>query len=280
MTKHLKRKTKLTAILLLTGLVLWDNARLVVSRYTLTTDKTNSGFRIVQISDLHNDRHKTDQVYEKTAKERPDIIVVTGDLIDSVDTDVDLAVGLVRELVEIAPVYYVTGNHEASCPEYDELESRMKELGVSVLRNDHVSVSDEIELYGIDDPNFSWNADKTAGEIIRNKLPALASGIDKTKYNILLSHRPDAFRYGKDFDLILSGHMHGGQFRLPFVGGLLSPERKFFPGYDAGKFSKRSTTMIVSRGIGNSAIPVRLNNPSEIIVIDLIPEKKHVVTKQ
>ena len=273
MIKNKKRALGLTAALLLTGLITRDNVRLSVNKYILPTNKTDIKFRIVQISDFHNSQSKANQVITKTADKKPDIIVITGDLIDSRKTDVRCTVDMGRELMAIAPVYFVTGNHEAGCMEYRDLETQLEELGVVILRNAHVSINDKIELYGIDDPYFSWNIEMSAAKTISGKIASVSTNANKKKYNILLSHRPDAFASGKDFDLILAGHIHGGQFRLPFTGGLLSPDRTFFPRYDAGKFTKESTVMIVSKGIGNSTIPIRLNNAPELTVIDIVPEK-------
>lgn len=279
MTRKQKGLIGFTTALLLTGFVVWDNVRLAVNKYTLQTNKTERKFRIVQISDFHNCRSKLEKTAEKTAGEKPDIIVITGDLIDSRNTDVGCAVDLVKKLAAIAPVYYVNGNHEASTEKYKELEQKIKDAGATALRNDHVSVNDDIELYGIDDPYFSWDINSTVIRTIRSKLSMLSESMNKKKYNILLSHRPDAFVPNKDFDLILSGHIHGGQIRIPFVGGVLSPDRTFFPKYDAGEFTKGSTTMIISKGVGNSTLPVRLNDTPEITVIDIIPESEQEKTQ-
>ena len=199
--------------------------------------------------------------------------MVTGDLIDSRQTDIDIALGFVRQAVEIAPVYYVSGNHESRVGEYERLKAGLEEAGAVVLENRKVQIireGESITLMGIDDPSF--RADYLFGDaasVARMEIENQRGDFDG--YTILLSHRPELFDLYVDtgMDLVFSGHAHGGQFRLPILGGLVAPNQGFFPQYDAGRFDEENTTMIVSRGVGNSIIPIRFNNRPEIVLVTL-----------
>lgn len=205
---------------------------------------------------------------------QPDIIVITGDLIDSQHTDIEIALSFAQEAVKIAPTYYVTGNHEASCSEYDTLKAGLETASITVLEDEVVYLErdgDVIALLGLADPNFTINGD-LFGEVpamVSTKLKGMYE--QETMYSILLSHRPELFEtYAAcGVDLVLSGHTHGGQFRLPVVGGLVAPDQGLFPQYDAGLFTDGNTNMIVSRGLGNSIIPIRFNNRPQIVLIEL-----------
>ena len=203
----------------------------------------------------------------------PDMIVITGDLIDSRQTDIEIALGFAVKAVQIAPVYYVTGNHEARVSEYEQLKTGLTDLGVTVLENQKVQITkdgESITLMGIQDPSF--RTDYLFGDaesVSRQAITSLQNGSDG--FTVLLSHRPELFDLYVDtgMDLVFSGHAHGGQFRLPVIGGLVAPNQGFFPRYDAGQFIEENTTMIVSRGVGNSIIPFRINNPPELVVVEL-----------
>lgn len=215
------------------------------------------------------------QLLELLSESKPDIIVITGDFVDAGHTDIDVAFDFAKVAVNIAPVYYVTGNHEASLSQYDELKTGLEAIGVIVLEDEAIQLKHEketITLIGLSDPNFTLKGDMfgEAPAMVSTKLNSLVD--DESSYTILLSHRPELFEsYAHcNIDLVLSGHAHGGQFRLPFIGGLIAPDQGIFPKYDAGLFTNGSTNMIVSRGLGNSIIPIRFNNRPEVIVIELL----------
>lgn len=281
----MKQSVKKRRILLILAVVLivlvlwmiWGNTTVQTTVYQIHDARLPEGFegyRIAQISDLHNAEFGTDnkKVLSILQKEQPDIIVMTGDLVDSNHTNVDIAVDFARRAVEIAPCYYVTGNHEAWLGEpYAALEQGLKACGVTVLRNQTETLQrgeDTVQLIGIDDPDFAESGsglfDLEAG-IITKEIEMADAG---TGYRILLSHRPEVFSTYVDSGICLAfcGHAHGGQFRLPFVGGLVAPNQGLFPEYDSGVYTKDGTTMIVSRGIGNSIIPVRFNNRPEVVI--------------
>ena len=279
-----KSKTILTLIsfllIILIGWTLWGNTALEVNEYEIVSDRIPQGFdgfRIVQVSDLHNAEfgEGNSKLLELLSQTEPDIIVLTGDLIDSRNTDIEIALAFAREALKIAPVYYISGNHEARVSEYEGLKMGLAEAGVIVLENQKVEITregDSITLMGIDDPSFqeSYLFGDAEG-VAKQTIETLQRESDG--YTILLSHRPELFELYVEtgMDLVFSGHAHGGQFRLPFIGGLVAPNQGFFPKYDAGLFSEDNTTMIVSRGVGNSIIPLRYNNRPEIILVELNP---------
>jgi len=276
-------KNRKTAILLLLCLLLllWllkGSCALEINTHTISSPRIPeefSGFRIAQISDLHNAEFGEDNAHllDKLSGAHPDAIFLTGDLIDSRSTDVSLALSFAEAAVDIAPVYFVTGNHEARVAQYDDLKSGLEKLGVTVLDNQKVTLqkgNSQITIIGIDDPSFLTGylfGDSTS--VTSAALAQLKS--DSDGYTILLSHRPELFDVYADhsMDLVFSGHAHGGQFRIPFVGGLFAPNQGFFPEYDGGLYVSGTTHMLVSRGIGNSIIPLRIHNSPEILVAEL-----------
>lgn len=186
----------------------------------------------------------------------------------------EVALEFARQAIEIAPVYYVSGNHEARVSEYEDLKIGLTEAGVVVLENQKIELSREgerITLIGLDDPSFRedylFGDDEDVVSAFLDELYAESDG-----YTILLSHRPELFDTYVDaeVDLVFSGHAHGGQFRLPFVGGLVAPNQGFFPEYDAGLYTEGTTNMLASRGIGNGIIPIRINSRPEIVVAELL----------
>ena len=284
MMKKPNKKTVLIVsvlVILCLGIwTLWGNIALEVNEYEIVSDRIPeafAGFRIAQVSDLHNKDFGEGygQLLTLLSQINPDIIVVTGDLIDSRQTDLDVALEFAWQAGKIARVYYVSGNHEARVPEYENLKIGLVKAGVVILENQKFEITREgesITLMGIDDPSFQ--EDYLFGDsesVARQAIENLQSESDR--YTVLLAHRPELFETYVDagVDLVFSGHAHGGQFRLPFVGGLVAPNQGFFPEYDAGLFSEGSTTMIVSRGVGNSIIPIRFNNRPEIVVAELKP---------
>ncbi len=273
---NLTRKKELTAAaaIVFAGLAaytVWTDLHVYVSRYSMSTDKVSGHLRIVQISDFHNDRLLGDKMLDKVRREEPDIIVITGDFIDRNRTDISYALDTAEALADIAPVYYVPGNHESAISSYSVLKNGLILRDVTVLDSSPVEISPDIHLYGINDPFFVLYDDSLSRSIIRESLSAAA--LDSSRFNMLLSHRPEAFEEYADsgFDLVFTGHAHGGQFRFPFIGGIFSPGQGLLPEYDAGEFRSGGTTMIVSRGVGNSIMPLRIGNPPEIVVVDINP---------
>lgn len=254
-----------------------DNKRLTVTNIIVENEKIPDafdGFIIAQISDLHNATLDEGNrgIAEALGESSPDIIVVTGDMIDSRHTDIPCALSLAEELTGIAPTYYVTGNHEKRIAESEEFEKSLSSLGVKVMKNEKCKIEKgggSITLIGIDDPTYEEKDPLLFPDLIGGILDDLAEDTDG--YRVLLSHRPELIEtyIESNVDLVFSGHAHGGQFRLPFIGGLFAPGQGVFPKYTSGLYQVDGTDMIVSRGIGNSSFPFRLFDPPELVIATL-----------
>ena len=275
-----KRKRIFFVVFLIIITVSWmllGNLSVQISRFTVTSKDLPEAFdkfSIAHISDLHNAEYgkNNEKLIDILKAEKPNIIAITGDLIDSSHTNLEIALSFVEQAVKIAPCYFVTGNHEAwAGSQFEELKTSLENAGVTVLRDEAIELNHGdacIQLIGLNDPDFSERDSFLSESILETKLLQLDV---KDGFTILLSHRPEHFNVyqNKNIDLVLSGHAHGGQFRLPFIGGIVAPNQGFFPKYDAGIYTENETTMIVSRGIGNSIIPFRINNRPEIVIIKL-----------
>lgn len=244
----------------------WQNNDLTKTYYTYNAGEALKGYKILQISDLHNKRFGKNQTrLLKAMKEyAPDMIVVTGDIVDSNHTDIDIAIELIEGAVDIAPVYYVTGNHENWLEEAtrQELIDRIEKAGAVYLCNKVVTLEyqgAEMILAGLDNANLR---DDTLQEMTKD--------IQEQQFVLLLAHEPQNIKHYSEapVDLILSGHAHGGQVRLPLIGGLVAPDQGLLPEYIEGLHKEGSSSMIISRGLGNSVIPVRIFNRPEIVCVE------------
>ena len=271
-----------TILLILALLVLgiwWGNNSIVTEEYAFASEglpATFNGFRIVQLSDLHGKQfgEGNADLIAAVEKARPDLIAITGDLVDASCTVNDV-VPLIRGLTALAPVYYVTGNHEWGSGQAQTVVRTLRKLGVTCLENEFVPVErggQHILLAGIHDPN--GYADQKTPEALAAELAAA----EPNPFWLLLAHRNNLFsgkycRLGAD--LTLCGHAHGGIWRLPFTDGLVSTEMQPFPSYTSGFYACDDgcgghATVFVSRGLGNSPRGVfRLFNAPQIAVITL-----------
>lgn len=248
----------------------WGNYSLEVNEYTVfdtRIPRAFSGFRIAQISDLHNASlgKENARLLDALREAGPDIIVVTGDLVDSRRPDLEVAEAFVKAAGKIAPVYYVSGNHE-SRQEYPVIRDMLLKAGAVVLDNEKCTLQrngDAVTLIGLADPQFS------SEEELKAALRGLME--DVSGYSILLCHRPELFEVYEDAGVCLSftGHAHGGQVRIPFIGGVIAPHQGFFPKYDSGMYMIGDSVMLVSRGVGDSAIPLRINNRRSLLIAEL-----------
>ncbi len=257
----------LGALLVLALFCYWQNNRLIVSEYQYHSDKISAqlnGFTIAQIADLHNkDFHG--RLEQLLAAETPDLIVITGDLIDCRHTNLEVALSFVQAALELAPVYIVSGNHEHNAgADWTVLQQRLVDLGAVMLDDTGVTVNHNggsFQLLGIADPAFGGDA-----------VAAIAQNLQPDQFNILLAHRPERIdQYATTgVDLVLSGHAHGGQWRLPGLGGLIAPGQGFFPRYTDGLYQVGDTSLLVSRGLGNSVMPLRLFNQPQLVILQLL----------
>ena len=256
-------------IIILIPFCLYQNKHLVITTYTYESEKLGAdldGYRIVQISDLHNAEFgkENKKLLETIRSCSPDIIVITGDLVDSNHTNVERAVAFVKEAVKIAPVYYVTGNHEywLDPSENEQMMQGILAAGACDLDDEAVRIEKGDSFFmlsGLDDQHLS---DETLKNLLQEQ---------KNELSIVLAHEPQYLQNyaNAGADLVLTGHAHGGQIRLPFVGGIVAPDQGFLPEYTSGKYNRADTEMIVSRGLGNSIIPVRLFNYPEVVCVEL-----------
>lgn len=280
------KPVRLLLLLLFTMLIaaylVWQNNAIQVTHYDFNhpdIPEAFDGYTIVQVSDLHN-KDFGNQLTDKVREQNPDLIAVTGDVIDSNRTDIPVAIEALTELVEMAPVYFVSGNHEIASEKYPELQAEMEAIGVVNLDNSSLLLErdgTEIGLIGLEDPLMvTLEEIEMAGsqeQFLQDSLIGLTNQVD-TDFNLLLSHRAEVMElYARtDVDLALTGHAHGGQVRVPGVNGLYAPTQGFFPTYTSGLYEEGDTQMIVSRGLGNSLFPFRINNRPELIVVTLESE--------
>ncbi len=231
--------------------------------------KEFDGFRIVHISDLHSDTFPG--LKSEIMALAPDIIVITGDMIHDNDKSFIPTVRLIEQLANISPLYMISGNHDLWNTRFDEFVQQSQDAGAVLMDDKFIKISHnggEIGLFGIKDPYG-----KATGTIVNSLADSFSVLPDYDGFKLLLFHRANQFDRLKDkgFDLILSGHMHGGQFRIPGIGGLMPPKSSLadskqiiFPSYCSGTFYHNNTTMIVNRGLGNPIIIPRLYNRPEI----------------
>lgn len=268
------------AVIIAIGVFLYlQNNIIDITKYNLKYDKADEPIRIVQLSDLHSKPFK--KVLKKIDEIKPDIICITGDYINDREKNKKKMLKYAKELVARAKVYYITGNHERRLENFDELMDELAEVGFIVLLN-RVSVYNdkgfEIDFLGLDEnqANFDdYKARKKGTFEYKDMSPYFKQLDELGGYKIVLSHFPENFEGVKemnysqyDFDLQLSGHAHGGQFCLPFIGPVYSPGQGLKPKYAKGSFGNRPK-LIVSRGLGNAEFPFRLFNHPEINVINI-----------
>lgn len=255
-----------------------SNRSLQISKYKIEDEKLPKefdGFRITHISDYHDGIKGRGNLYirEKILESNPDALLITGDIIDSRRTNLDNTINLLNNIKDIAPIYFSMGNHESRINERVDLENYMVSCGIHVLRNRNMWISidsSHINIIGIDDPDFYFlkKNKEIRGEY---SLSEASSLLEKDEFNILMHHRPEYFEQisKSNVDLILTGHAHGGQWRI-FNIALYAPGQGFLPKYTKGKHKLNNSTMIVNRGIGNSKFPFRLFNVPEIVSIELV----------
>ena len=261
---------------------------LEVTKYVVENKKVPKefdGYNIVQISDLHSKLfgENNKKLIQKIKSLNPDIVVVTGDLIDGENNNYNVALDFMKEISKLYRVYYIIGNHEQKSlikkykDEYKDYFNKLHQIDFVNLDNNKVEIvkgDSNINLYGLTVPYSCYkylfdNQDTTSIDI--DFLEEKLGKVDREQFNILLAHTPFYFdEYEKwGAELTLCGHVHGGIVRLPLVGGLLSPDRKFFPKYDLGEYIKNKSTMIVSKGLGGSKVLIRVNCKPEIVNIKL-----------
>ncbi|KIL46410.1 metallophosphoesterase [Jeotgalibacillus campisalis] len=281
----MKKKHKMFAgaagVLVLAWFFYNQNNSIVTTHLTMQSKDLPVGFddyKIVHLSDLHSKSFGEDQhkLIGEIQGLEPDIFVFTGDLVDSRRYNEQTSMNLMEQLTDIAPVYYVTGNHEARSGKFKGLENKLEAAGIHVMRNRSVELERQgefIQLLGVDDP--LQPADDDERNAMEERLARVTEKMNGDDFMILLSHRPELLSLYSQFevDLVFSGHAHGGQIRLPWIGGMIAPGQGLFPEYTAGEYTENGTAMVVSRGLGNSLFPLRVFNRPEIIAVTLKAEE-------
>jgi len=253
-----------------------------VTEYTINSSKipkSFNGYKILQLSDLHNSSYgkNNNRLLKKINEINPDIIVMTGDMVSSNTKNFDNFFSFSKEISKKYRTYYIMGNHELRMNKtnQEKIIASLKDLGIYILDNKKVELtkeSDSILLYGLHQPVSTYKnvlKKSTKEDFTLSNLENIFPKLDNSRFNIILSHSPFIFEVLEKWgaDLVLSGHVHGGLVRLPLIGGVLSPERTFFPKYDFGEYSIGDSKMILSRGLGNGTINLRVFNNPEICLI-------------
>jgi predicted MPP superfamily phosphohydrolase len=281
--KTLVTKSPWIAALFAAGIIAYllylENTCLQVTRYEIRCHRLPrafDGFRIVLISDLHGNTFGRGQcrLVDAIRDFEPDMIAIAGDFIDERQFTLAPALSLLQGIQGVAPICYVLGNHEAASGKFDTIQAQVEDFGVNVLRNRTVSITrgdDTIKAIGLDDP---LAFDPALGRRKRQLQEELARvTYDKPEaFTVLAAHRPELIDIyaAYNVDLALCGHAHGGLIRPPGVGGLVAPGQGLLPRYTAGLYDVGNTTMVVGRGLGNSAaFQVRVFNRPELVLITL-----------
>lgn len=271
-----RRKTAVLLVLtalLAAGFLLWGNCSLQTTETTLVSPALPpafDGLRIVELADLHGRvfGRGSRRLLAAVRRAEPDLICIDGDLFDE-HTDLAMLPPLLRGLCAIAPVYYVTGNHEWRVPGLRGILAQMRACGVTVLQDDWRVLrrgEDALVLAGTDDPCGPAER-KTPAELIAD----IRAEAGEAAFLLLLAHRNDQLPQWSALGVqaVLAGHCHGGVVRLPFVGGLFGTDRRLFPAWDAGLYRQGETALYVSRGLGYTNVHFRLFNRPEVAVIVL-----------
>ena len=271
------------AVLLFFGIsVAVGNTLITESYYMIENSKIPaefSGYKILLLTDFHSASFGSDnsRLIRKIEQSNPDLILLGGDMVNSENDDGSVFLSFCEKIADKYQTFYVLGNHELIQGEefYHSLETKLQNLGVTCINNKSTTIKkgkSEITLYGLWF-NLRYYQSIDAKEKYHFKIESATEllGEPSSNYNILLTHSPTYFDTYIEWgaDLTLAGHMHGGMIRLPFLGGVFSPERDFFPKYDAGIFKENNSHMIVTRGLGNGHIGFRVFNPPEIVTIEL-----------
>lgn len=243
-------------------------SKVYINNLKFYSNKLNNSIKLTQITDFHSNKNiNLNRLFNDISEFKPDIIVITGDLIDYKTRDLTLAFKIVEQTKKITDkVYFVSGNHETNHVLEVEFYNGLAYYGVKVLDN----VTEKVEINGneINMLGASFFAESEDFE-------SIYKSINEKEYNLLLSHSPNRpiMYLNKKVDLILSGHTHGGQVRLPIIGGIIAPGQGLFPKYDKGIFEFNNTKLYIDSGLGNSLYPIRMFNRVQISNIEVLPKE-------
>ena len=259
---------------------------LELTHYVLSSPKITAPIRVVHLTDLHNSEfgENNERLVRMVAQQHPDLIVMTGDMLNGREDETEIAASLVRMLTEVAPVYFSYGNHEVTHERMfgRDLTALFEEAGATVLEGTYEDVTVNGQtirlggIYGYCLPEKYY----ATGEAKRWECEYLKEFQDTESYTLLLAHLPTCWIRNDNLDIwqidcVLSGHEHGGQIRLPWIGGLYAPDQGFFPGRSSGIYASQDgkRVMVLSRGLGSGVGVPRFNNVPEIVVVDILPQR-------
>lgn len=277
------------AIIMIIGIAIWisDMNRFVVKPYEIKSKKVTKPYRFMVLSDLHGKTYgkNNQRLVNAIKKWNPDSIMIAGDMITGkAEIDYHVSIGLLEQLGTQFPIYYGLGNHESKVKnntktykdKYFNYNKALENTGVSTLVNETINLpSSNIDICGVE-LDKAYFKRHTKKEMEKEYLESLIGKSKSDKFQILIAHNPEYFEEYVQWgaDLILSGHIHGGIIKVPFLGGLISPAVKFFPEYDGGLYEKENKKMILSRGLGTHTLPIRILNPGELIAVTLLPDNQ------
>lgn len=274
----------IAAIILLLIFCFYQNNKIDITEYKIENEKIIKDIKIAHLSDMHSKPFHS--AVEKLKRIKPDAIMITGDFINDHGRNKEKMLLIGKELLNIAPVFYITGNHERRLAYFEDLMKELEELGFTVLLNDiseEIINGNQITVLGLDENQADFEDYKARknGTFVYKDMKPYFERLEKCSgFKFVLSHFPENFEYVKennysqyDFDIQLSGHAHGGQFILPLIGPVFSPGQGLLPKYAKGSFGEKPR-LIVSRGLGNAEFPLRLFNHPEINIINLTKPQK------
>lgn len=262
-----------------------SDSKLIAKEYKIKRD-TISSIRIVHLTDLHSDEHGQNNanLISLVKAQSPDLIVMTGDMVSDTDDNADVVLNLIKELKDIAPIYYSYGNHEKAWePEQiEKLEEELEEAGAIVLDNKYEDITINGEEIRVGGYYGYYRQPRMLTDSREEQLEEILwcdEFEDTERLKVLLCHIPTSWvdwGYIDEYsvDIVLSGHYHGGQVKLPLIGGVYAPYVGFFPEYTDGIFKGERATCVLSAGLGSSEFIPRINNPAEVVVVDIVPEEQ------
>lgn len=270
-----------------------DSNRFVTREYTVESDKVKDEITLVLLADLHNKEYgkENEKLLHAIRKASPHLVLAAGDILTAKPgKGYEKAARFMESVAEEFPVCYGIGNHEYRMKlykedygnSYEEYTQRLEEAGIRVLDNKTMTVCflrdrqmTKLQVSGLSIGRSYYRRFKKI-RMEKGYVDGLVGRVQEDAFHILIAHNPEYFDTYADWgaDLVVSGHIHGGIMRLPLLGGVISPKLVLFPKYDGGRFYKKHTQMILSRGLGMHTIPIRIFNPAELVIIRLKPKKK------
>lgn len=265
--------------------ILYSKFALGVTNYTISNTKLSDNIRILQLSDLHNSTFGDDnqRLIEAVKSQSPDIILLTGDILNSNNRDLSIATDLIKKISSIAPVYCSYGNHEQEYEEnyQEDISSQYEEAGATMLEKEYVDILVKGQKVRIGGIGGYCLPEKYGSESDQEECDFLKRFQDTDAYTILMCHMPVCWIRNDginewNVDCVFSGHVHGGEVILPIIGGVYAPDMGFFPGRLQGLYYSEDYTkvLVLSRGLGTKEMVPRFNNVPEIVVADILPEQE------